>query len=87
VSWCRVLSSPPPSSGKQQFLLLHADAAKFWAQHPLCYGVPLRSQGTPTNVALQVVLFYLVLYLYTWALASSPRPTIFCFFTLTHRYA
>ena len=27
--WCRVLSSPPPSSGKQQFLLLHADAAKF----------------------------------------------------------
>ena len=46
--WCRVLSSPPPSSGKQQFLLLHADAAKFRAQHPLCYGVPLRSQGTPT---------------------------------------
>ena len=51
--WCRVLSSPPPSSGKQQFLLLHADAAKFRAQHPLCYGVPLRSQGTPTNVAKQ----------------------------------
>jgi hypothetical protein len=51
--WCRVLSSPPPSSGKQQFLLLHADAAKFRAEHPLCYGVPLRSRGTPTNVAKQ----------------------------------
>jgi hypothetical protein len=36
-----------------------------------------------TGTALQVVLFYLVLYLYTWALASSPRPTIFFFFTLT----
>ena len=49
--WCRVLSSPPPSSGKQQFLLLHADAAKFRAEHPLCYGVPLRSRGGQKNAA------------------------------------
>ena len=51
--WCRVLSSPPPSSGKQQFLLLHADAAKFRAEHPLCYGVPLLSRGAPTLLAKQ----------------------------------
>ena len=49
--WCRVLSSLPPSSGKQQFLLLHADAAKFRAEHPLCYGVPLRSRGGQKNAA------------------------------------
>jgi hypothetical protein len=52
--WCRVLSSPAAS--KKQFLLLHADAAKFWAEHPLCHGVPLLSRGAQLRVGKQTAL-------------------------------
>jgi hypothetical protein len=51
--FCQLLSSSPSTS---KFLLLHADAAKFRVEHPLCHGVPLQSRGTPTLVAKQKAL-------------------------------